>query len=74
MAVVACAAMASLYVGILYAPTLILRLAPPSSHTSFLIRRFVCAGVSSVVSVVVSALLLPVSYLVSPFLTSLLYI
>ncbi|XP_050382393.1 CAAX prenyl protease 2 [Argentina anserina] len=59
-AVLACAAMASFYVGILYAPTLILRLPPPSSHTNFLIRRFVCAGVSSVVSVVVSSLLLPI--------------
>ncbi|KAM5559511.1 CAAX prenyl protease 2 [Rosa sericea] len=59
-AVLACAAMASFYVGILYAPTLILRLPPPSSHTNFLIRRFICAGVSSLVSVVVSALLLPI--------------
>ncbi|XP_004302998.1 PREDICTED: CAAX prenyl protease 2 [Fragaria vesca subsp. vesca] len=59
-AVLACAAMASFYVGILYAPTLILRLPPPSSHTNFLIRRFICAGVSSLVSVVVSAILLPI--------------
>ncbi|KAL6141769.1 hypothetical protein ACLB2K_060056 [Fragaria x ananassa] len=59
-AVLACATMASFYVGILYAPTLILRLPPPSSHTNFLIRRFICAGVSSFVSVVVSAILLPI--------------
>lgn len=62
VAVVACVAMASFYVGILYAPTLILRLPPPSSYEIFLIRRFICAAISSVASVVVSALLLPVSH------------
>lgn len=60
VAVVACVAMASFYVGILYAPTLILRLPPPSSYKIFLIRRFICAVISSVASVVVSALLLPI--------------
>lgn len=61
VAVVACAAMALFYVAILYAPTLILRLPPPPSFKNFMIRRFICAAISSVVSVVVSALLLPVS-------------
>ncbi|KAK9921231.1 hypothetical protein M0R45_029750 [Rubus argutus] len=60
VAVVACVAMASFFVGILYAPTLILRLPPPSSYEIFLIRRFICAAISSVASVVVSALLLPI--------------
>ncbi|XP_034224555.1 CAAX prenyl protease 2 isoform X2 [Prunus dulcis] len=59
VAVVACAAMALFYVAILYAPTLILRLPPPPSFKNFMIRRFICAAISSVVSVVVSALLLP---------------
>lgn len=40
MAVLACTAMTVLYVAILYAPTLILRLSPPSSYKHFLIRRF----------------------------------
>ncbi|KAM0992800.1 hypothetical protein ACFX2J_008431 [Malus domestica] len=59
VAVVACAAMALFYVAILYAPTLILRLPPPPSFKNFMIRRFLCAAISSVVSVVVSSLLLP---------------
>ncbi|KAL6273499.1 hypothetical protein ACE6H2_024191 [Prunus campanulata] len=59
VAVVACASMALFYVAILYAPTLILRLPPPPSFKNFMIRRFICAAISSVVSVVISALLLP---------------
>lgn len=60
-AVIACAAMAVFYVAILYAPTLILRLPPPTSYKSFLIRRFICAAISSLVSLFASALILPVS-------------
>ncbi|XP_015898745.3 CAAX prenyl protease 2 [Ziziphus jujuba] len=60
LAVVVCAAMAVFYVAILYAPTLILRLSPPSSSNDFLIRRFLCAVVSSVVSIIICALILPV--------------
>ncbi|XP_008788156.2 CAAX prenyl protease 2 isoform X1 [Phoenix dactylifera] len=57
-ALAACAAMAIFYVAILYSPTLILRLPPPSSIDSFMIRRFACAIVSSAVSVLASAILL----------------
>lgn len=61
MAVLACTAMTVLYVAILYAPTLILRLSPPSSYKHFLIRRFFCAAVSSFLSLLISsALLLPI--------------
>ncbi|PKI38531.1 hypothetical protein CRG98_041096 [Punica granatum] len=52
--------MALFYVATLYAPTLIFRLPPPYSFKEFMIRRFVCAAVSSVVSVVVCALILPI--------------
>lgn len=60
-ALVACFSMALLYVATLYAPTVVLRLPPPSSFKSFMIRRFACAAVSSLVSVVATALVLPVS-------------
>lgn len=60
-AVTACTAMALLYVAILYVPTLILRLRPPPSLKNFMIRRFVCAAISSILSLLVSALILPVS-------------
>ncbi|KAK7858952.1 caax prenyl protease 2 [Quercus suber] len=46
-AVAACTAMALLYVAILHAPTLILRLPPPPSFNSFMIRRFIGAAISS---------------------------
>ncbi|XP_010244561.1 PREDICTED: CAAX prenyl protease 2 isoform X2 [Nelumbo nucifera] len=59
VAVIACTAMAIFYVAVLYAPTLILRFPPPTSLNNFMIRRFVCAIVSSIVSVIVCALLLP---------------
>ncbi|KAL8526334.1 hypothetical protein ACS0TY_015523 [Phlomoides rotata] len=58
-AVAACTAMAVFYVAILYSPTLILRLPPPESFKSFMIRRFVCAAISSVVSVIFCLLILP---------------
>ncbi|KAK4419363.1 CAAX prenyl protease 2 [Sesamum alatum] len=59
-AVAACTAMAVFYVAILYFPTLILRLPPPNSFKSFMIRRFVCAAMSSVVSLIVCSLILPI--------------
>ncbi|KAB5552039.1 hypothetical protein DKX38_009350 [Salix brachista] len=59
LAVVACATMAFLYVAILYAPTLILRLPAPSSIKEFMIRRFICAAISSFISLVLCAFLLP---------------
>ncbi|KAJ9184459.1 hypothetical protein P3X46_004184 [Hevea brasiliensis] len=60
-AVIACAAMTLFYVAILYAPSLILRLPPPSSLKEFMIRRFVCAAISSIVSIVFCSLILPMS-------------
>lgn len=62
LAVIACIAMAILYVAILYAPTLILRLQPPDSFQSYMIRRFICAGVSSVVSLIACSLILPIQW------------
>ncbi|CAL5387495.1 unnamed protein product [Camellia sinensis] len=59
LAVTSCAAMAFFYVAILYSPTLILRLPPPISFQSFLIRRFICAAVSSLLSLIFCALILP---------------
>ncbi|KAG9130990.1 hypothetical protein Leryth_006761 [Lithospermum erythrorhizon] len=61
-AVISCSAMAILYVAILYSPTLILRLPPPTSFKSFLLRRFVCAAISSAVSIIAAAFLLPVNW------------
>lgn len=60
VAVTACTAMAFFYVAVLYAPTLILRLPPPPSLQVFMIRRFLCAFVSTVVSILVCALILPI--------------
>lgn len=68
VAVSACVAMALLYVASLYAPTVLLRLPPPSSLNSFMIRRFLCAAVSTVLSLFLSALILPVCTLPLPFL------
>lgn len=73
-AVAACTAMALFYVAILYSPTLILRLPPPTSFKSYMIRRFVCAAVSSLISVVFSALILPVSELSPSLLYSHLFV
>lgn len=61
VALISCAAMTFFYVAILYSPTLILRLPPPSSFKTFMIRRFICAAVSSLVSLFLCALILPVS-------------
>ncbi|KAI3738136.1 hypothetical protein L2E82_28155 [Cichorium intybus] len=58
VAIVACTAMTIFYVAILYSPTLILRLPPPTSFKSYMIRRFVCAGISTVVSLLVCACIL----------------
>lgn len=62
-AVAACTAMAVFYVAILYSPTLILRLPPPNSFKSFMLRRFICAAISSIVSLVVCLLILPVRFI-----------
>ncbi|KAM0053540.1 putative Type II CAAX prenyl endopeptidase Rce1 [Helianthus debilis subsp. tardiflorus] len=72
LAIVACVGMTILYVAILYSPTLILRLPPPSSFKTFMIRRFICAGISTVVSLLVCAFILPIkrwnmSYLLSAY-------
>ncbi|XP_027366549.1 CAAX prenyl protease 2 [Abrus precatorius] len=60
VAVIACIAMALLYVAILYTPTLLLRLPPPSSFNTFMIRRFLCALLSSTLSLFLTILILPV--------------
>ncbi|KZV28437.1 CAAX prenyl protease 2 [Dorcoceras hygrometricum] len=62
-AVAACTAMAVFYVAILYSPTLLLRLAQPTSFKSFLMRRFLCSAISSIVSVVFCSLILSISKL-----------
>ncbi|KAM3341394.1 CAAX prenyl protease 2 isoform X1 [Capsicum galapagoense] len=62
VAVIACTVMAILYVAILYAPTLILRLPPSDSFQSYMIRRFICAGVSSVFSLIACSLILPIQW------------
>lgn len=67
-AVAACTAMALLYVAILHAPTLILRLPPPPSFNSFLIRRFICAAISSVLSLLICTLILPIRSKEAPLL------
>ncbi|KAL3754140.1 hypothetical protein ACJRO7_001398 [Eucalyptus globulus] len=59
-ALASCFSMALLYVATLYAPTVVLRLPPPASFKSFMIRRFACAAVSSLVSVAATALVLPI--------------
>jgi prenyl protein peptidase len=60
-AVAACASMAVSYVAVLYAPTVILRLPPPTSLRAFLHRRFACAAVASTASALATAALLRVS-------------
>ncbi|XP_044507443.1 CAAX prenyl protease 2 [Mangifera indica] len=60
VAVIGCIFLTLLYVAILYAPTLILRLPPPSSRTNFLIRRFICAAISSILSLFFSSFILPI--------------
>ncbi|XP_063946892.1 CAAX prenyl protease 2 isoform X2 [Daucus carota subsp. sativus] len=59
-AIVACTSMTLLYVAILYTPTFLLRLPPPDSIQTFMIRRFICAAVSSVASLLLCAYILPV--------------
>ncbi|KAF9599382.1 hypothetical protein IFM89_036868 [Coptis chinensis] len=59
-ALIACGSMAILYVAILYSPTLLFRLPKPTSLNTFMIRRFICAIISSLVSVTLSAFLLPI--------------
>ncbi|KAL4199071.1 hypothetical protein AMTRI_Chr03g49370 [Amborella trichopoda] len=59
IAVVACMAMALSYVLVLYAPTFILRLPPPLSLETYMIRRFACASISTAASLVACVFLLP---------------
>lgn len=61
IAAVACVSMAVLYVVILYAPTVLLRLPHPSSVKDYMLRRFVCAIISSLLSLYLSSLIIPVS-------------
>ncbi|ESQ52255.1 hypothetical protein EUTSA_v10016950mg [Eutrema salsugineum] len=60
VAVASCVAMALFYVLILYAPTVIVRLPSASSFSEFMIRRFICAAVSTVASLVFTAFILPI--------------
>lgn len=66
MALIACIAMALFYVAILYAPTVLLRLPPPSSFETYMIRRFLCAIVSTILSLFLSVLILPVWMSLTP--------
>ncbi|XP_048225919.1 CAAX prenyl protease 2 isoform X2 [Ricinus communis] len=68
VAVIACAAMTFYYVAILYAPTVILQLPPPSSLKEFMIRRFICAAISSIVSVILCAFILPIPSMEASYL------
>ncbi|XP_016436921.1 CAAX prenyl protease 2 isoform X1 [Nicotiana tabacum] len=62
LAVITCTALAIFYVAILYSPTLILRLQPPDSFQSYMIRRFICAAISSVFSLIACSLILPIQW------------
>jgi prenyl protein peptidase len=59
-AVGACAAMAVLYVGMLYFPCLVLRLPPARTVNEHFLRRFACSIVASVLASAVCFWLLPV--------------
>ncbi|KAH7435086.1 hypothetical protein KP509_06G048600 [Ceratopteris richardii] len=58
LAVAACAAMALLYVGFLYVPTVVLRLPPPASLRHYMLRRFASAVSATGLALVLSYLLL----------------
>lgn len=62
-AVGACAAMAVLYVGMLYFPCLVLRLPPARTVNEHFLRRFACSIVASVLASAVCFWLLPVAIL-----------
>ncbi|KAK2401024.1 CAAX prenyl protease [Trifolium repens] len=62
ISVIACISLALLYVVTLYAPTFLLRLPPPSSFINFMIRRFLCAVVSTSLSLFITPLILPVQH------------
>ncbi|KAJ4749316.1 CAAX prenyl protease 2 [Rhynchospora pubera] len=57
-AVLACGAMAVFYVAVLYAPTGLLRMSTPVSRDHYFIRRFVCAALSTALSVAATFYLL----------------
>ncbi|PNY14116.1 CAAX prenyl protease 2-like protein [Trifolium pratense] len=59
ISVIACISLALLYVVTLYAPTFLLRLPPPSSFTNFMIRRFLCALISTTLSLFITPFILP---------------
>nr|GMD61448.1 CAAX prenyl protease 2 [Ipomoea batatas] len=69
-AVIASISMALFYVAILYSPTLILRLPPPDSFKSFMIRRFICAAISTVASLIACSLILPIELDASDLLSA----
>ncbi|VFQ79758.1 unnamed protein product [Cuscuta campestris] len=61
-AVLSCTAMALFYVIVLYLPTLILRLPPAGSYRDFMVRRFICAAVFTVASVISCSLILHIRW------------
>ncbi|KAI4300457.1 hypothetical protein L6164_033834 [Bauhinia variegata] len=70
VAVLTCIGMALTYVLILYVPTVVFRLPPPASFENFMIRRFICAIVSTILSLFISTLFLPVRTWAVPYLLS----
>ncbi len=61
VAIAGCAAMAVLYVGSLYVPSVVLRLPPPRSINAHYLRRFLWSIVASALAAVACLSLLPVS-------------
>ncbi|XP_074311793.1 CAAX prenyl protease 2 [Silene latifolia] len=57
-ALTACGGMTVVYVAVLYSPTLIFRRPPPTSFYQFMIRRFICAFVATLLCLFLSSLLL----------------
>lgn len=73
-AVLSCTTLALFYVVVLYLPTLILRLPPAGSYKDFMVRRFICAAVFTVASVISCSLILHWQAVVFPLsLTALMY-
>jgi prenyl protein peptidase len=60
VAIAGCAAMAVLYVGSLYVPSVVLRLPPPRSINAHYLRRFLWSIVASALAAVACLSLLPV--------------
>ncbi|KAH9617470.1 hypothetical protein KSS87_010057, partial [Heliosperma pusillum] len=57
-ALTACVGMTVVYVAVLYSPTIIFRRPPPTSFYQFMIRRFICAIIATLLCLFLSSLLL----------------